>query len=344
MSLLVALMAPIVSCAVFASPLTASPPSSPVTDQPATTTDSTTTDGPRSAIISLRGGDILTGTLISDADPMILQHAVLGQLSIPRSNITDVRLVAPPIAQAATKAAQKAAAETTSTPPPPQDPSSPFYGWKGAASVGLNGASGNSETFYVRAGLDLNRLTSASKSTANFKYSYATSSGEKSEDNARLDLRHDWLPKGNSRWRPFVQGSLEYDQFQNWDLRLSANAGLGYELIKTEKLLILPRAGLGFSREFGGSDNKLHPEALFGLDVEYAINDRSKLFASSDTFIRLDQASEYRILSKAGYEILIDATTGLSLRLGLENRYDAAARNDSKRNDFTYFALVVWNF
>lgn len=331
-----ALLAPILGCFVLASAQNITPDSAPTT--------TATPQSPRVAIISLRGGDLLTGTLISDADPMILEHPVLGQLSIPRSNIADVRLVAPPIAQAATKAAQKAAAETASTPPPPQDPSSPFYGWKGAASVGLNGASGNSETFYIRAGLDLNRLTSASKSTANFKYSYATSSGEKSEDNARLDLRHDWLPKGNSRWRPFVQGSLEYDQFQDWDLRLSANAGLGYELIKTDTLLILPRAGLGFSREFGGSDNKLHPEALLGLDVEYTIDDRSKLFASTDTFIRLDQASEYRILSKAGYEILIDATTGLSLRLGLENRYDAAARNDSKRNDFTYFALVVWNF
>lgn len=340
MSLSAALATPILGALLLAAgPDT---PTTPV--NPSIATPDFTPDAPRTAIISLRTGDLLTGTLISDADPLILHHPILGQLAIPQSDIADIRLVTPPQAQSATKAAQKAAAADASSPPPVQDPTSLLYGWKGAASIGLNGASGNSEGLYFRIGLDLNRLTSASKTTTNLKYIYATSSGQKSEENARLDLRHDWLPKGASHWRPFVQGSLEYDHFQDWNLRLSSTAGLGYELVKTDRLLILPRAGLGFSREFGGSDNTTHPESLVGTDIEYTINDRSKLFTSTDVFWRLDETSEYRTLTKAGYEIIIDANTGLSLRLGAENRYDAAARNGSKRNDLTYFALVVWNF
>jgi len=349
MSFLAAVPAPILGCVLLASaPQITTPPTTPPAPPPAAPTAAPTDSptpaaAPRTAIISLRTGDLLTGALLSDADPLILQHPILGHLSIPQSDIADIRLVTVPQAQSATKAAQKAAADA-SAPPPVQDPTSLLYGWKGAASIGLNGAAGNSEGLYFRIGLDLNRLTSASKTTANLKYVYATSSGEKSEENARIDLRHDWLPRGKDHWRPFVQASLEYDHFQDWNLRLSSTAGLGYELVKTDRLLILPRAGLGFSREFGGSDNTTHPESLLGMDIEYTINDRSKLFTSTDVFWRLDETSEYRTLTKAGYEIIIDASTGLSLRLGAENRYDAAARNGSKRNDLTYFALVVWNF
>ena len=188
------------------------------------------------------------------------------------------------------------------------------------------------------------RETSKTKSTGSFSYNYGTTDSTTDKDNGRVDLRNDWLPQGGSKWRPFVQGSLEYDSFQDWDWRVAAAAGVGYELIKTDTILLLPRVGLGFSKEFGGSDNKIHPEALVGADFEWKIDERSKFFASFDSFWKLDEIPEYRVFARAGYEILVDPKSGMSLKLGLEDRYDSDPGAGKKKNDITYFALVAIPF
>lgn len=300
---------------------------------------------PDEAVVTLANGDILRGVLVSapEADPVVIMHAVLGEVRFARSQVSSVRTMSPADAGKATEAAQKAA-EKVPPPPPPPDPESFFEGWKGSAGLGLNGASGNTESLSLRGGLNFVRETTKTKSTAGFVYNYATSDGDKSSDNARLDFRHDWLPQGGSKWRPFVQSSLEYDQFQDWDYRFSAAGGVGYEVIKNDKMLLLPRAGIGTSKEIGGSDNKWHLEGLLGVDFEYTIDDRSKFFASADSFWRLDDLPDYRLLLRAGYEIMVDPESNMSLRLGVEDKYDSSPGDGRKRNDLTYFAMLNFNF
>lgn len=296
------------------------------------------------AVVTLTNGDILRGILISEAaaDPVIINHPVLGQLTFKRADVTDVRTMSAENAGKATAAATAAAAKIP-PPPAPPDPDSFWQGWKGSAELGVNGSSGNTESLNIRGGLGFVRETTETKTTSSFNYNYATDDGNKSKDNARFDIRNDWLPQGDSKWRPFVLGAIEYDQFQNWDYRFSAAAGLGYELIKTDKVLLLPRAGLGFSKEIGGSDNKFHIEGLLGVDFEYTIDDRSKFFASGDSYWVLDEIPDYRLWLRAGYQILVDPSSNLSLKLGVEDRYDSSPEG-RKRSDFTYFALLVYNF
>lgn len=300
---------------------------------------------PDEAVITLANGDILRGVLVSspDADPIIIHHPILGEVSFGKAQVSSVRVMTAVDAGKSTKAAQDAAAKIP-PPPPPPDPESFFEGWKGSVGLGLNGASGNTENLSLRAGIGLVRETSQTKTTAGFVYNYATDDGDKSADNARVDIRNDWLPQGDSKWRPFVQAALEYDQFQDWDYRFSAAGGIGYELVKTDKMLLLPRIGIGTSKEIGGSDNKWHIEGLIGIDFEYKIDDRSKFFASGDSYWLLDDIPDYRLWLRAGYEIMVDPSSNLSLKLGVEDKYDSSPGADRKRNDFTYFALLSYNF
>ena len=82
---------------------------------------------------------------------------------------------------------------------------------------------------------------------------------------------------------PFAQAALDYDTFQDWDYRWSGYGGVGDEWVKTDKLFVLPRAGLGLTQEIGGSDNKIHPEALLGLDAEDKINEPSKFYFNGES-------------------------------------------------------------
>ena len=174
-------------------------------------------------------------------------------------------------------------------------------------------------------------------------YTYAKDDGEESENKGQIDLRNDWLLGKESPWRVYALGRVEYDNFQNWDWRVSAFAGIGYEFIKTEKTTLIGRFGAGASREFGGDDNRITPELNFGADFEHKFTDTQKIFASLDYYPSLLNFSDFRLVGKAGYEILLDPESGLSLKLGVEDRYDSSP-DGAKRNDLDYFVLMVFKF
>lgn len=235
------------------------------------------------------------------------------------------------------------APEQPATPAPPPPPSSWLEGWDGSVSVGLNGSDGNTERLSFRAGLDGLRKTPKLKTRLNSSYTYAQDNGEATENKARIDLRNDWLLP-ESRWRYFALGSFEYDDFQEWDFRVSAFLGIGYEFIKTERTLLLGRVGAGVSREIGGSRNELIPEALIGGDFEHQLTERQKLSATVDFFPELTRFGPYRFVARAAWEILIDPEVKMSLKIGIEDRYDSTPGEGFKRNDLDYFALLAWSF
>ena len=57
------------------------------------------------AIVTLSNGDILRGDLVSDGDPVVINHPVLGQLSFNRANVVSVRTMKVEEAAEATTAA-----------------------------------------------------------------------------------------------------------------------------------------------------------------------------------------------------------------------------------------------
>ncbi len=280
--------------------------------------------------IVLPTGERLTGTVKSLSDTeLVLEHPVLGEIKVPRDKI----------------ASSSVPLEDAVPPPPPPPPSLPepdfWHGWTGNVELGVNGSSGNTESFNLRAGLGLERKTKKMETKLTASYTYETSEGDNTTNQARLDVRNDWLTM--SRWRYFAQGFVEYDEFQDWDLRVGAFGGVGYEFINNDRTLLLGRAGIGFSREIGGADNTIRPEGLLGLDFNHQISDTTKWTSSIDLYPDLSDIGAYRFTAKAGIETLLDATNNMYLKLGVEDRYDSTP-NGAHRNDLDYFALIGWKF
>lgn len=227
-------------------------------------------------------------------------------------------------------------------PAPPADPESFFRGWKGSLEGGLAGSSGNTEKFGARIALGLKRETSKMVTTFGAGYIYSADDGDKSESRGEIFGRNDWK-LGESKWRVYAIGKGEYDEFQDWDWRVSAFVGVGYELIKTDSTLFIPRVGVGISKEIGGSENKIVPEADLGWDFEHKFNENVKFFNIFDFYPALDEFGPYRFETKAGLEVLLSKENNLSLKLGINDRYDSTP-NGKKRNDIDYFATIVWTF
>lgn len=221
-------------------------------------------------------------------------------------------------------------------------PKSFLEGWKGSIEAGLNGSTGNTERFNFRAGISADRETDSMRTKASSVYTYATEEGDQTESRVFANLRNDWL-FAESPWFVWAQGTFEFDEFQDWDLRLSGAVGGGYEFIKNDKTTLLGRAGVGASREIGGSDTSIRPEAVIGGDLTHNFTDRQRFTATADLFPDLDETGEFRFIGTAAYEILIDPENGLSLKLGVSDRYDSTPGSGQKKNDLDYFLLLVWS-
>lgn len=218
-----------------------------------------------------------------------------------------------------------------------------WSGWEGSVEAGLTGASGNNERFNIRASIEGKRETDLHLDKVSFTYSYAEDDAEQTENRFEAKYRHDWkLP--DSKWRIYARASYEYDEFQDWDHRVTIGPGVGYEAIDNEKTQLLLRAGVQATKEIGGEENKWTPEGVLGFDYAHQLTERQSIEASFDFYPALDDFGPYRFEGEAAWKIEVDPESNLFLRVGLEDRYDSSPGPDKKRNDITYFATLGWSF
>lgn len=212
--------------------------------------------------------------------------------------------------------------------------------WESSFEIGLDGSEGNSETLSLRTGASLKRNVEWSELAIDVTYVKATADATETKHNAQLDIRHDWI-FGESPWSLFGKSQLEYDEFKAYDIRLTVNAGLGYQLINNDSTQLKGRFGSGVSHEFRGPDDRWVPEAVFGMDYEHAVSNRQQLYATMDYLPEWDNLHDYRLHTDFGCEFLLDETANMNLKLGVVDRYDSTP-NGRKPNDVDFSLVLLW--
>jgi putative salt-induced outer membrane protein YdiY len=275
--------------------------------------------------------------------------SVIAEIDLPAASVTSLVSAATPASAFNADDAKPAAAPAA----PPEinanslgdDFRNFFHGWKGGVELGVNGSEGNTENLNARAGVTMERKGAIMDNKASLTYNRATSNSQTTANRFVADLRNDYKFAKGSPWRVFTHGSYENDDFQQWQHRITLDAGIGYGFIENETTTLIGRLGLGATKKIGGgSENKWTPEAIIGGDFSHKINERQKIFATVDLRPSLDPTGPYRVDAKAGWELLVDPDTKMSLKVGVEDRYDSNPGSGKKRNDFQYFAMLVWSF
>jgi len=237
--------------------------------------------------------------------------------------------------------------------PPPEPPSwwllgptwyEPVSLWEGSLEFGLDGTEGNSQTLNYRVGLDLTRESESWEIDLDLDYNRKTNQSETTTNRAFLDWRLERLFH-ESPWTWFVHGTVEHDEFDPYDLRVTTDTGLGYKLIRTEATKLTGRVGGGFAREFGLPDEEEYwvPEATFGMQFQHQFSKRHKVKLQVEYMPDVTAFSEYRINTEGSWEALIDEEMNLSLKLAILDRYDSTP-SGGKRNDLDYSATLLWQF
>ncbi len=215
-------------------------------------------------------------------------------------------------------------------------------GWTNHAELGLNGSDGNATTTSLTAGIHLKRKTDIYILGLDLDHRQASNRGETTQDNGRFNVDYD-RNLADSRWTAFAKYAMEWDQFKAFDLRLSTNAGLGYYWIKDEKGLLITRFGAGASKELGAPDDRTIPEAVFGIEAERQITARQKIKGKIDYFPSWEDFTDFRLVADASWEMLLDGTDNLSVKLSATDRYDSTPQG-AVANDIYYAALLLYKF
>jgi len=227
--------------------------------------------------------------------------------------------------------------------PKPEPQPEPVKGpWSGSFELGLDGSEGNSQRFNFRFGGEGKRKTEQDVISLDLDYHRNTNNSQETANRTFFDWRYEWLFR-ESPWTWFAHGTVDYDEFKAFDVRVTMDTGLGYQFIETDATSLLGRTGGGWSREVGGPDDRYVPEAVFGLDFQRQLSKRQKLTATADYTPDVTDFAEFRLKTKAAWEVLLDEPMNLSLKMSVLDRYDSTS-HEAKANDVDYGITLLWRF
>ena len=209
-----------------------------------------------------------------------------------------------------------------------------------AISLGINGASGNSETFSWLMGVDSLRQAGVHTWNMDFDYAETTANGTNTQKFARINLDYDRAFDDGSPWSYFAKSTFLADALRDFDFRLNVSNGLGYKWIDTDDMLFQSRVGFGTSREFGGADKDWKPELVLGLDYRKSINDTQECGFTVDYFPDVTDFKDYRLVADAFWQIQIK-NPDFYLRLSAIDNYDSTP-GPAKANDCFYGVQLLW--
>lgn len=209
-----------------------------------------------------------------------------------------------------------------------------------AISLGINGASGNSEAFSWLMGVDMTRKADVHTWVVDFDYARVETDGTRSQNFALLTADYDRQFEEGSPWSLFGQGSVLVDEFRDFDYRLAFNGGLGYKWIDTDDLLFQTRTGFGTSSEIGGADDEWKPELVLGFDLRKTLSEEQTCGVSVDWYPNVSDFGDYRLVTDAFWQIKI-ASPDFFLRLSAIDYYDSTP-GTAQPNDLFYGAQLLW--
>lgn len=211
--------------------------------------------------------------------------------------------------------------------------------WDMGIELGINGSEGNAQAFSMLAAGHFVYESDFGKMLMDITYGKSEANDVETQHFALFNSRYD--RNINEKWFVYGQTRLEYDEFKDFDLRLTLTGGLGYHFIKNDITLLTGRFGAGTSREFGGSNEDWVAEANFGLDFEHQLSDRQRIGTVIDYYPEWSDFANYRLITDAWWELILDQQTNLSLKVGVIDRYDSTPEG-REPNDIDYYVTLLW--
>ncbi len=219
-------------------------------------------------------------------------------------------------------------------------------GWRGSVDLGFTLTAGNSETTTLSlAGLAVWR-GERTRWTLNGSFLRATDDGEETANRGDLSGQYDWFP--TERLFVFGRGAGSFNAPAGLDLRVAPAAGVGYQVVQSERHELIARGGGSWIRdEFtdGTSDQAFH--VLLAQAYHWQLSETSDLEESVVYEPKAEELGDYLLTARVSLSAMI--TEVLGLKLSVKNEFDSepfdpATGEPVEENDLTVVTGLTFRF
>lgn len=277
----------------------------------------------RADTLKLANGDTLTGKIVEwNVTSVVIEHPQLGRIELGLDQL-DI--------------------ETGEQPNKGLFGSNFLRGWTRRFDLGWNGKWGNTNSINITSALDMNYEDDFKRWRFNGRYFFNRTDDGDADNNARIDLRRDWLFPG-TRWFIAAAARYQFDQFESWKNRTTLSLGPGLNLYRSETHVLDTLVGAAWTKEYGGSKSS-KGEALWGLDYRWNFGEKHSLRLANQAFFELiPDAGSVRNLTIGELVYRLTQQPALSLVLGAENEYDTDPEPGDGSNDLKYYLNIGLDF
>ncbi len=217
-------------------------------------------------------------------------------------------------------------------------------------SIGFGGSltTGNSDTLGLNLAVDSEKLTERNEYRLGIMGSYGETDGLTSTELANLYFNYKRM-FGSSYI--YSDNSLFHDKIAMIAYRFTAGVGYGRYVIDNDRTRLGLEGGVAYIHTDYEDDPAgvwVTPDAedTFALRLaqtfEYKLSETSKIWQTIEYLPDFSDFDNYLLNGTIGIEAALNST--LSLRLGLENRYNSRPPYDTKRNDLITVAALAVRF
>lgn len=212
-----------------------------------------------------------------------------------------------------------------------------FDRWNGGLDFGFNLTTGNTRTNTIALGSNLSRVTSRDKTAL-----YAAFINAKNRNNGVTETTANAIRGGGryeigltKRLSAFGFGDFEYNEIQLLDLRSVLGGGLGYDVIKNDRVVLQAFGGGSWNREnFSTGLRRNSGEILAGQDLTLRLSTRMLFKERFQYFPNMTETGEYRLTFDSTLSTKI--TSWMNWNVTVSDRYLSNPPLGSKNNDLLF--------
>ncbi len=212
--------------------------------------------------------------------------------------------------------------------------------WSATLEAGLFVTEGNKDIFRASGRAEARRTSAKDLLKFYISGEYSEEDDERSTSEVKGGAYYEY--QFTQRWFGYGRMDLEYDEFENLDLRVSTALGVGYYWLKKPEHELKTRGGMGYLHE-AYRDGLTYDAAQAELGLDYRVDLAPWVqFTHSTTWYPTFEAlRDYRLVSDSALLFPLGDSKTWKLKLGALYEYDSIPNPGFERLDQTYYANIL---
>jgi putative salt-induced outer membrane protein YdiY len=214
--------------------------------------------------------------------------------------------------------------------------------WKGRINVGANGTRGNSRTDNLRIEGEAVARQQANRWTIAGVYDRGKDSGNVTRHNSLFTGKYDLFI--DPRWYGYALATTEEDEFRDINRRNTIGAGIGHQLIDTERTHLSLEGGLNYVRtDFEVDDDESYPALRWAVKYDQRLfGTEMQLFHNHE--ILADTTNFKRTFIRSQTGLRLPLLRRLTATAQLNADYDNAPAPGKAKSDRVYLLTLGYHW